>query len=150
MWRRTSGSPRHCEEIEPVSHLVLDPARTLIEKLVIVHHAATEGNPERRRVTVRHYYDIDMLLRSQDVLNSLATQRVDLLAREVERHSKAAGMPSIGRPADGFATSPAWTPGQHDTEQAYDDIITRLVWPNTQPSTLEECCQRVHEFADLL
>ena len=138
------------EEIEPVSHLVLDPVRTLIEKLVIVHHAATEGNPERQRVTVRHYYDIDMLLRSQDVLSALATQQVDLLAREVEQHSKAAGLPSIGRPADGFATSPAWTPGQDDTEQAYDDVITRLVWPNTQPSTFEECCQRVHEFADLL
>ena len=31
-------------------------------------------------------------------------------------------------------------------EQAYNDVIVRLEWPNTQPSTFEDCCQRVHEF----
>ena len=138
------------EEIEPVSHLVLDPVRTLIEKLVIVHHAATTAEPERQRVTARHYYDIDMLLRSRDVRTALAAEQVDVLAREVEQHSKAAGLPSIGRPSGGFAASPAWAPGQHETEMAYDGVAARLVWPGAQPSTFEDCCQRVHEFADLL
>ncbi|MDE0497718.1 MAG: nucleotidyl transferase AbiEii/AbiGii toxin family protein [Acidimicrobiaceae bacterium] len=138
------------EEIAPISHLVLDPVRTLIEKLVIVHHAATEGDAERQRVTARHFYDIDMLLGSGDVISDLAKQEVDLLVREVEQHSKAAGLPSIGRPADGFAASPAWNLRSDHVRQAYDDVITRLVWPNTEPSSFEACCQRVHEVADLL
>ena len=89
-------------------------------------------------------------MQSLIAISDLAKQEVDLLVREVEQHSKAAGLASIGRPVDGFATNPAWNLRSGHIRQAYDDVITRLVWPNTEPSTFEECCQRVHEAADLL
>lgn len=138
------------EEIEPVSLLVLEPVRTLVEKLMILHHAATEGDAKRRRDTARHYYDVDVLLRSRAVLNQLKLQNADILAREVVRHSMAAGLPSTERPSGGFAKSPAWAPGQDDVAQSYDDVLRLLVWPNAETSTFEECCGRVHALADLL
>ncbi len=138
------------EEMEPVSLLVLEPARTLVEKLMILHHAATEGGQKRRRDTARHYYDVDVLLRSSAVLNELKLRNADVLAREVARHSVAAGLPSVERPAGGFAHSPAWASGQEEVEQSYDDVLRLLVWPNAATSTFEECCERVHTLSDLL
>lgn len=145
-----AGLDADFEEIEPVSLLVLEPVRTLVEKLMILHHAATEGDAKRRRDTARHYYDVDVLLRSKAVLNQLELQNADILAREVARHSTAAGLPSAVRPAGGFARSPAWAPGQDEVEQSYSDVLRLLVWPNAETSTFEECCERVHELADLL
>ena len=121
-----------------------------VEKLMILHHAATEGDANRRRATARHYYDVDMLLRSKAVLNQLKLQNADILEREVARHSTAAGLPSAERPSDGFARSPAWAPGQDEVEQSYNDVLRLLVWPNAETSTFEECCERVYELADLL
>ena len=145
-----AGLDADFEEIEPVSLLVLEPARTLVEKLMILHHAATEGDSKRRRDTARHYYDVDMLLRSKAVLDELKLQNADVLAREVAQHSTAAGLPSAERPQDGFAVSPAWAADQPDVEQSYDDVLRLLVWPNAETSTFAECCQRVHELDDVL
>ena len=145
-----AGLDADFEEIEPVSLLVLEPARTLVEKLMILHHAATEGDSKRRRDTARHYYDVDVLLRSRAVLNQLKLQGADILAREVARHSTAAGLPSAERPGGGFAQSPAWASGQDEVEQSYNDVLRLLVWPNAETSTFEECCKRVHALANLL
>lgn len=62
------GLPLDFSEAEPVSLLVLRPVRTLIDKLVLLHHAASQGNDERKAVTARHCYDVDRLLRNDDIL----------------------------------------------------------------------------------
>ena len=60
------------------------------------------------------------------------------------------GGTSLERPPGGFAQSPAWTSGQDDVEQSYNDVLRLLVWPNAATSTFEECCERVHALTDLL
>ncbi len=88
-------------EAAPVSFLVLEPGRTL-EKLVLLHHAASEGDDQRRATTARHYYDIDRLLRDDRVVAALGEIGVDILARETTQHLRAAGLPTADRPAGGF------------------------------------------------
>src|SRR5690606_30023406 len=77
------GMPIDFDEAEPVSILVLEPVRTLVDKLVLLHHAATEGDAVRKEATARHYYDVDRLLRNDDVLAQLREPPIDVLAREV-------------------------------------------------------------------
>lgn len=75
------GMPVDFAEAEPVSILVLEPVRTLVDKLVLLHHAATEGDDARQAATARHYYDVDRLLRNDDVLTQLREPPIDVLAR---------------------------------------------------------------------
>ena len=60
--------PVDFEEATPTSLRVLDPVRTLVEKLVLLHHAATDGDERRQTLTARHYYDIDRLLRDDTIM----------------------------------------------------------------------------------
>lgn len=146
------GLPVDYAEAEPVSILVLEPVRTLVDKLVLLHHAATEGDDARRAATARHYYDVDRLLRNDDVLAQLTDPPVDVLAREVCEHSRAADLPTADRPKGGFASSPAWDPSaSRVAAEAYDGLVlTTLVWPGAPRSPFEACCERVHELAVVL
>lgn len=95
------GFPVDFEEAEPVSILVLEPVRTLVDRLVLLHHAATEGDDARKTATARHYYDVDRLLRNHDVLAQLHEPPIDVPAREVCEHSRSADLPgrrSTGSP----------------------------------------------------
>lgn len=140
------GMPIDFDEAEPVSILVLEPVRTLVDKLVLLHHAATEGDDTRKEATARHYYDVDRLLRNDDVLAQLREPPIDVLAREVCEHSHAAELPTADRPRGGFATSPAWDPAvARVAGAAYETaVLPNLVWPGAPRSTFEECCARVH------
>lgn len=146
------GMPIDFDEADPVSLLVVEPVRTLVDKLVLLHHAASEGDDERKAATARHYYDIDRLLRNDDIVAQLAASPIDVLAREVAEHSRAAGLPTADRPKGGFAASPAWDPEQSRVAaDAYHDIVlASLVWPQAARSSFEECCARIHELAHLL
>lgn len=138
------------DESEPVTLLVLDPVRTLVEKLMILHDAAVGGNKDRRVQTARHYYDVDALLRVAEIRNSLARLHIDVLAREVAQHSTAAGLSSTDRPSGGFAHSPAWGKNPDWLVQAYNAVTSRLVWETATTSAFEECCARIREHASLL
>ena len=142
--------PADFAEATPLSILVLDPVRTLAEKLVLLHHAATEGDDQRRSVTARHYYDVDQLLQNERVLADLTEIGIDILAREITQHSRAAGLPTAERPADGFSTSPAWNTPDNVAIQGYDRVLNELIWPTAHASPIEQCCQRIHELAELL
>lgn len=146
------GLPVDFAEAEPVSLLVLEPVRTLVDKLVLLHHAATEGDDTRKVITARHYYDVDRLLRNDDIVAQLADPPVDVLAREVTEHSIAAGLPTADRPRGGFAASPAWDPAAaRIASRAYETtVLPNLVWPGALRSTFEQCCQCVHQLARLL
>lgn len=142
--------PADFAEATPLSILVLDPVRTLAEKLVLLHHAATAGDEQRRSATARHYYDVDQLLRNDRVVADLTEIGIDILAREITQHSRAAGLPTAERPADGFSTSPAWTAPDRVTIDAYGSVLNELIWPTANASAIDQCCQRVHELAELL
>jgi Nucleotidyl transferase AbiEii toxin, Type IV TA system len=120
----TAGLPIDFDEAAPVSLLVLEPVRTLADKLVLLHHAATEGNDSRKTAIARHYYDVDRLLRNDQVLAHLKESPMDVLAREVCEHSRSAGLPTADRPKGGFATSPAWDPTQATiAKRAYTSTV---------------------------
>ncbi len=144
------GLPVDFTEATPISFLILEPARTLVEKLVLLHHAATEGDDQRRAATARHYYDIDRLLRDDRVITALDEIGVDILARETTQHSRAAGLATADRPAGGFSTSPAWTEPSTAAIEAYETVVRELIWPTAPASAIDECCQRVSELAELL
>lgn len=146
------GLPVDFEEAEPVSILVLEPVRTLVDKLVLLHHAATEGDDVRKAAIARHYYDVDRLLRNDDVLAQLSDPPIDVLAREVCEHSRAAELPTADRPKGGFASSPAWDrSASRVAADAYNSLVlTTLVWPGAPRSSFDECCQRVHNLAAAL
>lgn len=148
---QTVDLPVDFEEAATVNLLVLEPVRTLVEKLVLLHHAAIAGDAQRRETTVRHYYDVDRLLRDDRVLSDLKSSPIDVLAREVTEHSRAAGLPTVIRPSEGFAASPAWDlSATHSGEAAYSTVMDELLWPDAPRASFAECCHRVHELADLL
>ena len=144
------GLPVDFVEADPVSILVLEPVRSLVEKLVLLHHAATEGDDQRKAATARHYYDVDRLLRNEQVVSALEDVGIDILAREIAQHSRAVGLPTADRPADGFSVSPAWAEPAVAAVEAYGTVVRELIWPTAQASSIEECCDRVRTHADLL
>ena len=144
--------PLDFDEREPFSIRVLAPVRTLAEKLVILHHAAIDGDDARKARVARHYYDIERLLDSDVVRNAFASDPCDVLAREVCRHSEVAGLEYKERPQGGFAASPAFDPATATVARAaYRNVVVpQLIWPSATPPTFEDCCQTVRRFEDLL
>jgi hypothetical protein len=143
--------PLDFDERDPFSIRVLAPVRTLVEKLMILHHAA--GQDERRQAQVaRHYYDVHRLLDNELVRHALSTDPCDVLAREVSAHSRAAGLQSSERPVAGFAASPAFDPTQATVAAlTYRDVVlAQLIWPGVTAPSFEECCAAVRENASLL
>jgi hypothetical protein len=139
-------------EAEPVAAHVLAPVRTLVEKLMIVHHAASTGDPEEQKRLARHYYDIWCLLSDQDTVAALKESPADVLAREVSTFTDAAGLDGTTRPADGFAASPAFDlTATQPARSAFESIVVgQLVWPHAPRPSFEDCHQAVHSRADLL
>lgn len=146
------GLPLDFDERTAFSIRVLEPVRTLVEKLVILHHAAVDGDDVRRARVARHYYDIQRLLESELVRNAFTSDPCDVLAREVCRHSEAAKLPFKERPLGGFATSPAFDPATATVAlKAYRDVVVpQLIWPNIAAPTFEDCCSTVVRFQALL
>lgn len=139
--RRSDGS-------EPVTVEVLNPVRTLIEKLLILHDAATEGDDQRKRITARHYYDTHRLLHQfQDELNEDLISKV---VTDVATHSADAGLPVISRPEGGLAVSPAFNPAANPiAASSYEDqVLKQLVWPKAEKPSFEECCNQIRSVLD--
>lgn len=142
------------EELAPFEIAVLDPCRTLVEKLVLLHEAHTrtdETAKHRRIVTVRPYYDVYCLIGNESVMDALAEHDVAHLARDVDTHSRDAEYDSARRPSGGFAESPAFA-GNIITgvRDAYDKTVRELLWPGETYPTIDECRERVRSMARLL
>lgn len=127
---------------------VLSPARTLVEKLSLLHSAALQaegGDETDMERSGRHYYDVFRLLNSPDVQDELIgiSGGAVSLSADVEARSAAAQFPYSPRPEGGFADSPAFVMGTPITEVAsisYRRAAT-LIWGKIP--TFEECCQMV-------
>lgn len=131
---------------------VLAPVRTLAEKLMILHHAATQGNETQQERLARHYYDIWCLLNDADTVAALAESPVDVLEREIVTFTLAAGLEATRRPAGGFATSAAFDPtAARSARSAFETtVLNELVWPDAPRRTFEECCRIVRQHAPTL
>ncbi len=139
-------------EVEPVTMLVLAPVRTLVEKLTIVHHAATTGDSDEQARLARHYYDIWCLLSHPSTVGAFDETPADILAREVVTFTQMAGLETSTRPASGFAASPAFCPAEvKSARDAYDAIVLpQLVWPGAPRPSFDDCCAVVLEHAAVL
>lgn len=143
---------RRVAEFAPVTLRVLDPVRTLVEKLVILHHAATEGDDNRKRVTARHYYDVYCILNDVAQRSVLAAAAVDALARDVGVYSRAMELPAVNRPKAGFASSPAFDLLTNDVARTHyhDVVLPRFVWPDAKRPSFDDVCATVRKHAQLL
>ncbi|MEX1164825.1 MAG: nucleotidyl transferase AbiEii/AbiGii toxin family protein, partial [Nitriliruptor sp.] len=126
------GIDESVEEFTPFEVEVLDPVRTAVEKLMLLH-AAAASDAERRLVVARHYYDVWRLLQDERISRTLAdSMAVATMARDVETFTRAAGLPSRGRPADGFAASEAFDPNDpanQPTRAVYETVVLdSLLW----------------------
>jgi len=121
------------EDLAPVSTRVLSPERTLVEKLQLVHTAASLAgqNPEGILRIGRHLYDIYQLIDSDDVMAALSEVEggVPELAAEIHRRSLNAGYSSVPRPDSGYAASAAITEPKLRPvlKEAYSEIEP-LLW----------------------
>jgi hypothetical protein len=141
------------EEVAPFEISVLSPVRTLVEKLVLLHTAHTDGDVKRINQTARHYYDIHELLAHPNILEELVAYGIDALARDIVTYSSIAELPATARPADGFANSPAFTARSATVQQAknvYGDIINQFVWPDSPRPSFDACIERIQNAATFL
>lgn len=136
----------------PFAIHVMRPVRTLIEKLMIVHHAAQSNDTDEQQRHARHYYDIWCLLTDTDTVAALTETPAQVIAREVETFTRDAGEQTSPRPENGFAASTAFGPkATAAISSEYDTfVLQQFVWPGAPKPTLEECLEAVHDRADLL
>ncbi|MDE0653222.1 MAG: nucleotidyl transferase AbiEii/AbiGii toxin family protein [bacterium] len=139
-------------EATPLTMNVLVPVRTLVEKLMIVHHAAAAENEAERARLARHYYDIWCLLNDNDTVEALTETPAGVLAREIADFSRTAGLKATDRPPDGFASSAAFDPAAAQAAKAAFEtiVLDQLVWPGAPRPTFEECCALVGAKASVL
>ena len=147
-----AGLEADFDEAEPVTLHVLAPVRTLVEKLIIVHHAASLGDADEQARLARHYYDIWCLLNDEDTVQALEAAPADVLAREVVTFTAAAKMDTSTRPTGGFASSPAFDPAvSGPARSAFDSIVLgQLLWPSAPRPSFEDCCAAVHRHSGVL
>lgn len=144
---RTVDLNTDLEEAQPFNVRVLHPTRTLVEKLMILHHASTTGDRDERIRLARHYYDVWCLLNHQPTLDGFEQWPCDALAREVQAHTEHAGLQTSARPSTGFASSPAFTEPTRAVHKAFNDqVLGQLVWgPADNKPSLADCYGSLHD-----
>ena len=152
------GEDEHVwDEFEAVTVSVLAPERTLLEKLALLHDAASRYPDEEARLRLlkvgRHLYDVHRLLSSEDVLTALRTHGQDGVAAlwaDIDDHSRDAGFNFTPVPVNGFASSPlldAAASCQAVARVGYASAM-ELVY-GTQPS-FDACMETIRTNAELL
>lgn len=131
----------------------LEPQRTLVEKLSLLHTACEFEPLEAVHRHARHYYDIHRLLSHEETRRRLEGN-VLALARDVATYSKIADRPISERPGDGFASSQAFAyDGRMATRlrSTYDEqVLGQLVWPGAIRPTFDDCLEIVHAHGSVL
>ncbi len=142
------------DEFAAVEVGVLNPERTLFEKLAMLHHLAScypESSDELRQ-SARHLYDVFKLITSpelRDVLESRPGLAAELAA-DIDAISEKWGWAHTERPGEGFAASPIFE-SSHPCQEAL-----AAGWATMRPliygevPTLEECRTSAREVAHLL
>lgn len=132
---------------------VLHPARTLVEKLVLLHTASGDPNPAVLVRGARHYYDVHQLLQRNEVLNEIREVGIAILARDVFTYSTVAALPAEPRPLEGFASSAAFISGLHLglVHADYDvRVLGTLLWPRAAKPSFDDCLTAVRGLRHVL
>jgi len=143
----------HYADLTPVTNVcALSPLRTLVEKLAMLHNAATlfqNGDPRRLSRSGRHYYDVLCLLRSPLVRQEVSAEVVHQIAVDSDNWSALGNYPVTPRPNEGFAVSPAFTDSEilGLVESSYQLAMT---WVWGEKPSLKECVATVVEAAEWL
>jgi predicted nucleotidyltransferase component of viral defense system len=100
------------EEFAPVTVRVLDPERTLLEKLYLLHSLAVRypDTSESLLRAGRHLYDVFCLLGREDVIEALRKTDVSRICEEIRQVSITEWGDHTVRPEKGFSYSPAFDP----------------------------------------
>jgi len=149
------------EDLAPFDVRVLHPARTLLEKLVYIHRVALDLTRDENRSpdvrSARHIYDVHCLLEEPLVLEFLqdneAMERAVLDIDQVTATFFRGDKDTSGRPAGGFASSPAFDPGVSASARlraAYEDTMPHLYFGHAPLPTWHEICAAVAKLAELL
>jgi hypothetical protein len=142
------------DELRTVEISCLRPERTLVEKLSALHQLATKcvgGEQIKIGTSMRHYYDIAMLLGNNEILDRIQQGSVAAIATDVDARSAAAGWAYTARPPGGYADSPAFSRAflsREDASKAYSAAL-ELVIGGPRP-TLDAVIERVRTVAGLL
>ena len=146
-----AGIDRDFEEASTFELRVLDSVRTLVEKLMILHHAAVTGNEDEQARHARHYYDVWCLLNDVATTRAFSDWPCDALAREVETFTTVAKQDTSPRPLGGFAQSPAFLePAQATRNEYQQKVVGELLWRNSHQPTFDDCCAAIVENASHL
>lgn len=139
------------EDLAPVQVDVLDPDRTLVEKLALLHRLGVghPGTTDLIRRSGRHLYDVALLLRDHRVRQTIASPgHVPRLAEEADDSSREWEMQFEPRPTDGFASSPIFSePCLETLRNGYTEARTLFLG---SPPSFEECLATVHDASPLL
>jgi predicted nucleotidyltransferase component of viral defense system len=142
------------DEFSAVDVEVLNPERTLFEKLAILHHLGANypESQEELRQAARHLYDVYKLITKTEVRASLerdSTVAADM-ASDIEAISLKWGWAHTPRPNQGYGVSPVF-----DTSHPCQEVIA-AGWTLIRPliygdiPTVEQCCQAIRDVHDLL
>jgi len=152
------ADPSEYEDMAPFMVRVLEPVRTLVEKLFAVHNIATAWSatniPSETRFG-RHYYDIYRLLEHAPTLRRLRDRDLfEHILGDVERISRMHFGGVASRPEGGFAASRAFIPERQSELRFWlvDNYTSALslLPESARPPTFGRILQRVNEHADLL
>lgn len=133
---------------------VLAPERTLMEKLGMLHDAATNADDDKHRARLlsagRHIYDVHQLLNAEQVLDALRVagpNGIEALCADIYEHSLEAGFPCTPRPSDGFGQSPLVHPTSQcrDVLEAAYEASSALIYGHRP--TLDECLDTIRANA---
>ncbi len=146
------------DELEPVSTTVLNPERTVLEKLALLHTRSVEypgdGGPEEERalaMAARHVYDVSKALEAAEVRRALLPAGTAAqLAADIHEKSRGSGWSSQPRPDTGYGSSPAFlaeAPAHEVLARGYEES-RQLIWGAVP--TFEECVDGIVRHSDLL
>lgn len=146
------------DDLAPFEIPVLHPGRTLVEKLLLVHTAATDSVEDVSRLSdfraARHFYDIHCLLADAGSRRLLedGPKFADVLA-DAERVSREHFEAVASRPEGGFAASPAFRAApslRAELERQYRQTMDIFYFgPDPYPS-FHAVCERVESRRELL
>jgi hypothetical protein len=101
------------EDTDPFEVRALKPARTLLEKVSLLHNLASTWTPDataEQQRCGRHYYDIHQLLDDRPTRKALEDRaHFAVMVTETQRLTDKHFGGGTPRPKDGFATGPAFT-----------------------------------------
>lgn len=144
------------EEFTPVDVVVLEPVRTLFEKLSLLHDAASRYSPGQSTPLTtagRHLYDVHQLLGATSVreaLEALGSDGREGLCADIDQHSDAAEFSFTPRPATGFADSPVADPDHPAQAVARRGYETAMALVYGHKPTYSACLAAIRDNARLL